>query len=338
MTDNRRNTNGRKRTDKHSRRLGIALLLTLGACLCIYFAGCSSFSRSTSLRDLISGLTDAGTGASRQTATGRAMAYTPFLDTGYAVVQMTEDDLAEGDLVLVNRDNLWSFPQDGSLTSIYDGKTGSYYVKDMNVLLDSGALEHLNAMMDDFKAATGYTDVNVVSGYRSYADQEGLYNDSIAVNGQEHTSRYTAMPGCSEHHTGLAVDFALFYDDTGLSGSFEGSEESRWILENCWKYGFVKRYAAEKESYTGVADEPWHFRYVGLPHAYYMTQNGLCLEEYLELLRGYSWNGGHLRIDVPEAGSYEVYFCSGTKLHVPETGEYTVSGNNSDGFIVSYCS
>ena len=46
-------------------------------------------------------------------------------------------------------------------------------------------------------------------------------------------------------------------------------------------YGFIERYPANKEAVTGIAHEPWHFRYVGRPHAQRMTDLGLTLEEYL---------------------------------------------------------
>ena len=57
-----------------------------------------------------------------------------------------------------------------------------------------------------------------------------------------------------------------------------------WLTENAWRYGFILRYPPEKADVTGIGYESWHFRYVGIPHAWYMQENNLCLEEYLDLL------------------------------------------------------
>ena len=328
---------GRVRRQRRRKHLFIFI-----SCLIVIFAGYKVIKGTTGLGKLVYGMIGSDESNINETETSNASGIANMLNTiipsmngDYTERQLLEDDYAGGNLVLVNKNNPWSLPDDSTMISIYDGKSGSYYVKDKNVELNTEALAHLNSMMDDYVISTGYTDVNVVSGYRSYADQETLYSSSIDEHGMEHTSRYTAMPGCSEHHTGLALDFALFYVDSGASGDFEGSDESTWILNNCWKYGFVKRYNSEKESITGVADEPWHFRYVGVPHAYYMTQNNLCLEEYLEVLKDTSWDGKHMKIDCPDGNNYEVYYCPGTLIHVPSTDNYTVSGNNSDGFIIT---
>ena len=77
-----------------------------------------------------------------------------------------------------------------------------------------------------------------------------------------------AVPGTSEHHLGLAVDLL-------------GEEALVWLNEHCWEYGFIVRYAADKQHITGIADEPWHFRYVGVEVAMELKDSGLCLEEYL---------------------------------------------------------
>ena len=77
-----------------------------------------------------------------------------------------------------------------------------------------------------------------------------------------------ALPGTSEHQLGLAVDLL-------------GDEAIAWFHEHCWDYGFIVRYTEEKENWTGIIDEPWHFRYVGREVALDIQASGLCLEEYL---------------------------------------------------------
>ena len=51
------------------------------------------------------------------------------------------------------------------------------------------------------------------------------------------------------------------------------------------EFGFILRYPADKQAVTGIAHEPWHFRYVGVPHAMLIAERGLALEEYVALLR-----------------------------------------------------
>lgn len=127
-----------------------------------------------------------------------------------------------------------------------------------------------------------------VSGWRSAAEQQALWDASMAENGLAFTQSYVARPGCSEHQTGLAIDLALRRDgvpvdfirpdfpDDGICGAFR---------RRAAVYGFVLRYPAGKEGVTGIAHEPWHFRYVGAPHAARMAAAGLCMEEYLHASR-----------------------------------------------------
>ena len=83
------------------------------------------------------------------------------------------------------------------------------------------------------------------------------------------------MPGHSEHETGYAVDFGLY--DGQYSSQFDGVGEYEWISKNCYKFGFILRYPLDMESVTQIKYEPWHYRYVGRPHAYYIWENGICL-------------------------------------------------------------
>ena len=142
-----------------------------------------------------------------------------------------------------------------------------------------------------------------------------------------------AQPGGSEHHTGLVVDFSLFFED-GSSAEYQGTGEYAWINQNCQDYGWVVRYDTAKEALTGIGDEPWHFRYVGVPHATVMAEKNLCLEEYIDYLKEFSYNGRRLTVDCA-GGTYEIWYCPGTTAYLPESGEYTVSGNNVDGVIIT---
>lgn len=119
-----------------------------------------------------------------------------------------------------------------------------------------------------------------ISGYRSYDYQVEVYNNSVATQGQDYTDKYVAIPGTSEHQTGLVMDVAsegYFSIDT----NFEESDEFKWLSENMSNYGFIIRYPKGKEDITGYNYEPWHLRYVGVGPAKEISENGLTLEEYL---------------------------------------------------------
>jgi len=251
------------------------------------------------------------------------------------LTDLGEDAVYAGELVLVNNWTEFRFPegQEAGLLCILDNKTDSYYVRDATVLLEPVALDALNAMMDAFRAQGGSKTVNVIAGHRTAEYQQHLFDQSAERNGLEHAQKYVAQPGGSEHHTGLVVDLAVRYND-GSSDYMDSTGEYAWITENCQDYGYVVRYEEGKEAITGIWDEPWHFRYLGIPHATKATELGLCLEEYIDYLKDYTFDGEHLAITCAE-GDYEVWYAQGSEVYLPDSGEYRVSGNNVDGIIVT---
>ena len=119
-----------------------------------------------------------------------------------------------------------------------------------------------------------------VSGWRSRAEQQAIWDDTRAREGDAFTRQYVALPGCSEHQTGLALDIvAAGYQI--LDEEQEDTAEQKWLMENSWKYGFILRYPSEKSDITGIGYEPWHYRYVGKAAAADIYRTGVCLEEYL---------------------------------------------------------
>ncbi len=145
--------------------------------------------------------------------------------------------------------------------------------------VDSTAQAALNKMT----AAASQQGISlfVVSGFRSYSTQQGLYNNYAAKDGQAAADRYSARPGHSEHQTGLAFDL------NSLSQSFEYTAEGKWLAENCYKYGFIIRFPKGKESSTGYMYEPWHVRYLGYATAKAVHDSGKTLEEYLGITSVY---------------------------------------------------
>lgn len=129
------------------------------------------------------------------------------------------------------------------------------------------------------------------SAYRSYDLQQEIFDKQIALVKEENPN-YTdeqakqqaatvvAIPGTSEHQTGLAIDI-VSNEHTALDEDSENSKAVKWLKENCYKYGFILRYPKGKEHITKITYEPWHYRYVGVEAATEITTKGITLEEYL---------------------------------------------------------
>ncbi len=124
--------------------------------------------------------------------------------------------------------------------------------------------------------------IEVVSGYRSHAAQASLYRHSRAVNGRAFTARYVAVPGTSEHQTGLAVDLR---SPSGRGTNFDDTREWRWLRAHAQDYGFVLRYPEGLTKVTGIGFEPWHWRFVGVAQAKAIRALGanVTIEQYLRL-------------------------------------------------------
>ena len=142
-------------------------------------------------------------------------------------------------------------------------------------------------MMDDARRA-GLSPL-ICSSYRTRAKQEELHKNQVQKflsegysqsMAEQKASQWVAPPGTSEHELGLAVDIVAT-DHQLLDETQEHTPEQKWLMENCWKYGFILRYPTSKSSITGIGYEPWHYRYVGKDAAKQIMEQGICLEEYL---------------------------------------------------------
>ncbi|MCC8135755.1 MAG: M15 family metallopeptidase, partial [Ruminococcus sp.] len=248
-------------------------------------------------------------------------------------------DKFKGNLILVNEDYQY-YSGDEDLVSINekldeDGRT-SYRAYDNTAQILSVVYTPLSEMLDDFYEETGISDILIEGAYRTNERQQELYDADLAATGND-TSDRVALPGHSEHECGYALDFGINDDER----DYDGTGEYDWINQNCWKYGFILRYAEDKTDITNIKYESWHYRYVGIPHAYYMYTNDLCLEEYIELLRSYTYESEHLQFSDENGTEYEIYFVASddssetTTVPVPSGVKYEISGNNADGFIVT---
>ena len=238
-------------------------------------------------------------------------------------VRLSREQSFTGPLVLVNRQHPLRTAAGEGLTAV-DGRHP-------DILLDRQAARLLAACIQKVR---GGAEIVPVSGWRSQEEQQRIWDDTLAESGPDFTRTDVAYPGCSEHQTGLAIDLgraagvidfirpAFPYD--GICGAFRKAAAA---------YGFIQRYRREKESLTGIAEEPWHFRYVGRPHARLMRDMGLTLEEYVELLRGYPYPG---RLLSAAGGGYDA-FVGFSRSYTPQEhrAPCQVSGNNVDGYILT---
>lgn len=150
--------------------------------------------------------------------------------------------------------------------------------------LEQICYDQFNKLSTD--AAKENLSIYISSGYRSYKDQETIYNNYIEEEKKKGNSEaeakkivdtYSARPGYSEHQSGLCIDV------NSVDDSFGYTPEAAWLAEHAHEYGFIIRYPLGKEAITGYQYEPWHIRYVGSKVAEKIYKKGLCLEEYLNV-------------------------------------------------------
>lgn len=237
-----------------------------------------------------------------------------------------------GDLILINSEYPIYDKDNNYGTSLVS--VGNEYT---DILLDYVAAKKLSQIFIDLNIKDR---IIPVSGYRNGKEQNQIYTDSLDENGYGFTNKYVALPGHSEHQTGLAIDLAEnkgefdfirpLFPYTGLCMQFR-----RLAI----RYGFIERYPRGKEKITGIAHEPWHFRYVGYPHSEIMHLNNFTLEEYLIYLKNYHYKRKHLQFFYSDF-NYEIFYVDNTSLsklliELPGSISYQISGNNMDGFIIT---
>lgn len=120
-----------------------------------------------------------------------------------------------------------------------------------------------------------------VSAYRSHQMQTRLFDYYAGIDGKKKALKYSALPGTSEHETGLAVDVSGIGGADAASTAFNTTPEARWLARNARNFGFIIRYPQGKEQITGYEYEAWHLRYVGVDAARTIAGKGITLEEYL---------------------------------------------------------
>ncbi|MDQ0722808.1 M15 family metallopeptidase [Paenibacillus amylolyticus] len=232
-----------------------------------------------------------------------------------------QDQVYKGNLLLVNKQ--YPIGAEGVKSDIVyiadeDELLRGYGIMDRKIMLSRQVAQEFQKMVE----AAGEEGVRyflVSSGYRDFEKQDELY--------QEKGSDYALPAGHSEHNLGLSLDIG-----SSLAAMNE-APEGAWLEKNAWKYGFILRYPKDKVRITGIQYEPWHFRYVGLPHSAIMHKNNLVLEEYLDLLK----DKENITVEV-EGEEYHIRYYQATQdttVYIPEHGQTEISGDNMDGIIVT---
>lgn len=241
-------------------------------------------------------------------------------------VGLQPENIHQGNLILVNSDwPLLNEPGEDTLSTVEPG----------TVMMERQAAKMLENVLS---ALGGGDEISAVSGFRSGDEQRNIYDTSLRENGMDFTNKYVAVPGCSEHQTGLAVDLAQNTQPIDfIRPHFPYTGECQRFRKNAVNYGFVERYPKGREKVTRIAHEPWHFRFVGYPHSRIMTDARLMLEEYTDFLRCFKFDKHRLKFS-DNGMKWEIGFIRPdrvSEIEVPPNTAYQLSGNNVDGVVAT---
>lgn len=235
---------------------------------------------------------------------------------------LKKENIHAGSLILVNREH--ALKENGLSVMC------APFSEQPEIRMEENAGTYLQKI---FRYLSGNEEITGVSGYRTKKEQEEIFEESLKENGRIFTETYVAFPGCSEHQTGLAIDLAKKAENIDfICPEFPYEGICQEFREHAAEFGFIERYPKEKESVTGIGEEPWHFRYVGVPHAQIIKEQGMVLEEYAKWLKQFSEEKPF------QWQNYRIYFVKGqaeTCIEIPDETKYCISGNNVDGFVVT---
>ncbi|KWW11041.1 hypothetical protein AS888_11610 [Peribacillus simplex] len=235
--------------------------------------------------------------------------------------EISKEQVYQGNLLLVNSEfPVHSESEKSDIVNLFTNKelTEGYGLLDGNIELSRDVALAFSKMITAAKKE-GVHHFLINSGYRGMNKQRELY--------REMGPDYALPAGYSEHNLGISLDVG--------SSQMKMSEaaEGKWIERNAWKYGFILRYPKDKIDVTGIQYEPWHIRFVGLPHSAIMHKKNFVLEEYLDFLKKEKSTAANVN-GVQYTISYYLVSESMT-IKVPHNNHYEISGNNIDGVIVT---
>ncbi|CAG7640176.1 D-alanyl-D-alanine carboxypeptidase family protein [Paenibacillus allorhizosphaerae] len=236
-------------------------------------------------------------------------------------LKVTKDQINKGDLLLVNKDH--PVPKgtgESEAVNLFQHKrlVKGFGLLDNTIRLSPTMLQRFSTMIEAAQKE-GVRHFLISSGYRDTKEQSQLYRQMGA--------EYAMPAGYSEHNLGLSLDIGS--TQTEMNQAAEG----KWLKANAWRYGFILRYPKDKTTITGIQYEPWHFRYVGLPHSAIMQEKDFVLEQYLDFLKEQKTVTTTIDHRTYEISYYPV--AQNTTIRVPANGRYEISGDNMNGVIVT---
>ncbi|MBP2002231.1 D-alanyl-D-alanine carboxypeptidase [Paenibacillus shirakamiensis] len=241
------------------------------------------------------------------------------ISSGDLHIQPTQ--VHKGNLVLVNKryplDEVGIQPDIVTLAKRKELIQG-YALMNENLRLSEHVAQLFKSMVLD--AADDHVNHFLISsGFRTFKEQSRIFADK--------GDAYALPAGHSEHNLGLSLDIG------SSQGKMSQAAEGQWLKEHAWNYGFILRYPQDKTEVTGIAYEPWHFRYVGLPHSVLMRKKNFSLEEYIEDIRHQKTMNAEV---AGRTYTISYYPVSKTRtIKIPLHQRYEISGDNQGGVIVT---
>jgi D-alanyl-D-alanine carboxypeptidase len=307
----------------------VVMILILTSCISSCSKKGSGTEQPSVEDDMSSTDTTLSNSADAENGQNAGVAATEAQTITYSTISMDSDEIHTGNLILVNAENPCTFDTDAiasgtsmdvnlvTIKSILDTKSTKHYTSsDWEVGLDKEAATAMDEWLEDFYTATGNTDLRMIGGYRSDSDD-------------------------LDFRTGRTLTLGIF-PETGSSNFYTADGTYAWIAENAANYGFIQRYPDDKTEYfddTVTERKSATFRYVGVAAATYISENNLCLEEYLETVKSYSIDS---MLEITNGTTrYGVYYVpvnanGSTSFSVPaDNTKYEISGNNMDGFVIT---
>lgn len=240
----------------------------------------------------------------------------------YKYMKFSESAVHEGELILVSPNYAFSGQAPQDCISTYDYMYNSnrdklFSIRNSEVKAKSITLTAVNQMMSDFYNLYGQAALVLMNGYNP--------NDKTM-----------------EAATGYSVEF-FHHNSDGTYSVFNPLGTYAWISDNAYKYGLIMRYLDEKFSVTGISGSTGVIRYVGQPHAQIMYKNNMCLEEYLDFIKGHTYDNA-IAYTTDDGKNYAVYYAASegdeTNIKIPTDSDgdaykFSISGNNSDGYIIT---
>lgn len=244
---------------------------------------------------------------------------------------LKKEDIYKGDLILINKKHPIRINEQETINNL-DVITNQY----RNHLMIKNAANTLSEILNKINSKDK---IIPVSGFRTKSEQKNLYKSSVIDNGIDFTEKYVAKPNESEHQSGMAIDLGQNKENVDfICPDFPYHGIYQKFRRESIKWGFIERYKEGKEHITGIAKEPWHFRYVGYPHSAIIEGKGFALEEYHDFIKQYtSLDNAYEYMDNKRI--MKIFFIKSTGdnviLNIENNFLCKVSGNNSDGYIVT---